>query len=52
MSNRDLKDWTMDELLTHATWTVMEHIIKGELSNGVYSAINLALRWKAAKEQA
>ena len=47
---RDLANWTMDELMTHATWAVMEHIIKGELREGVFAAINMALRWKAARD--
>lgn len=48
--NKELKDWTMDDLLTAASWQVMDHIIKGSLRDGVWSAINLALRWKAAQE--
>jgi hypothetical protein len=47
MITKDLKDWSMDDLITAATWKVMEEVIKGQLRDGVYHAVMLALRWKA-----
>jgi hypothetical protein len=45
--DKDLKDWTFDELVTYCTWKIMEHVIKGKLSDGVHFAMDMALRWKA-----
>lgn len=50
MITKELKDWTIDDLITAATWQVMDHILKGSLRDGVYAAINLALRWKAEQK--
>lgn len=50
MDTPDIKDWTIDKLITQATWTVTEHVINGKLRDGVYAAILLALRWKEAQK--
>jgi hypothetical protein len=50
MIDKDLKDWTFDELATYCTWKVMEHIIRGELKYGVQLVMDMTMRWKAAKD--
>jgi hypothetical protein len=51
MTDKELKDWTFDELETYCTWKVMEAIINGELKQGVWAAMDLAMRWKTARDR-
>jgi anthranilate phosphoribosyltransferase len=48
---KELKDWTLDDLITSAAWRVMDHILKGSLRDGVHEAVLMALRWNAAQKE-
>ena len=51
--DKDLKDWTFEELVNYCSWDLMQSIVQGtRLTHAVQNSINMALRWKAAKDQA
>lgn len=52
MNDKELKDWTFQELNSYCTWRVMEGLLKGE---ALYSLVNqnnmLAVKWRGDKDR-
>ena len=42
---RELKDFTFEELVNHCAELILIQLMKGEFRSGVYSAIDLAIGW-------
>ena len=51
MSDKPLKDWEFQDLVTYGTWEVIKAITHGHaLSIAVHQVLNLALQWRAEKQ--
>jgi len=47
---KDLRDWTFDELVSHACWKVIEGMTKGQsLRDTMFSVVNMATAWARTK---
>ena len=46
-NEKSLKDWEFGELVTYATWHIVQNIVHGNpLSSSVHHILQLALQWK------
>lgn len=52
MENKNLKDWTFDDVVNNATEQIIEGIAGGRsLRSTVYWILDLALRWREEQKQ-
>lgn len=49
--NKPLEQWSFQELVTFATWSLMQGLVQGHRLEGLMHAqLELALRWQAKRE--